>query len=192
MRQKPGETLWAFISRFTKVRGTIPHISDASIITAFRQGVRDEKLLEKLVTHEVESVSTLFSLADKCARAAHGTQPLKMESPRLVAPELQPRLEPQVLRQQHQRQLGARMRTASARARRVAMVVHAQFIPQLATAPLTAVRSRNSRSGSVGGVSRPPRTAHPLLISGLARRKPPIVRPLSGKRSWGTNPLLGS
>ena len=72
VRQKPGEMLRAFISRFTKVRGTIPRISDASIITAFRQGVRDEKMLEKLATHEVESVTTLFSLADKCARAAEG------------------------------------------------------------------------------------------------------------------------
>src|SRR6185312_6860810 len=72
VRQKPGETLRAFISRFTKVRGTIPRISDASIITAFRQGVRDEKMLEKLATHEVESVTTLFSLADKGARAAEG------------------------------------------------------------------------------------------------------------------------
>jgi hypothetical protein len=35
VRQEPGETLWAFISHFTKVRGTIPRISDASIITAF-------------------------------------------------------------------------------------------------------------------------------------------------------------
>jgi hypothetical protein len=35
VRQEPGETLRKFISRFTKVRGTIPHISDASIITAF-------------------------------------------------------------------------------------------------------------------------------------------------------------
>jgi len=72
VRQKLGEMLRAFISRFTKVRGTIPRISDASIITAFRQGVRDEKMLEKLATHEVESVTTLFSLADKCARAAEG------------------------------------------------------------------------------------------------------------------------
>jgi hypothetical protein len=69
VRQEPGETLWAFISRFTKVRGTIPRISDASIITAFRQGVRDEKMLDKLATHDVETVSTLFALADKCARA---------------------------------------------------------------------------------------------------------------------------
>jgi hypothetical protein len=36
VRQEPEETLRAFISRFTKVRGTIPRISDASIITAFR------------------------------------------------------------------------------------------------------------------------------------------------------------
>jgi hypothetical protein len=72
VRQEPGETLRTFISRFTKVRGTIPRISDASIITAFRQGVRDEKMLEKLATHDVETVSTLFTLADKCARAVEG------------------------------------------------------------------------------------------------------------------------
>jgi hypothetical protein len=54
------------------VRGTIPRISDASIITAFRQGVRDKKMLEKLATHDVETVPTLFALADKCARAAEG------------------------------------------------------------------------------------------------------------------------
>jgi hypothetical protein len=72
VRQEPRETRWTFISRFTKVRGTIPHISDASIITAFHQGVRDEKMLEKLATHDVETVTTLFALADKCARAAEG------------------------------------------------------------------------------------------------------------------------
>ena len=64
VRQQPGETLRAFISRFSKVRGTIPRISDASIITAFCQGVRDQKMLEKLAVHQVESVTTLFALAD--------------------------------------------------------------------------------------------------------------------------------
>jgi hypothetical protein len=72
VRQEPGETLRTFISRFTRVRGTIPRISDASIITAFHQGVRDEKMLEKLATHDVETVTTLFALADKCTRAAEG------------------------------------------------------------------------------------------------------------------------
>jgi hypothetical protein len=36
VRQEPKETLRKFISRFTKVRGTISRISDASIITTFR------------------------------------------------------------------------------------------------------------------------------------------------------------
>jgi hypothetical protein len=72
MRQKSGETLWAFILRFAKVRGTIPHISDASVITAFSQRVRDQKMLKKLATHKVEFVTTLFALADKCDRAAEG------------------------------------------------------------------------------------------------------------------------
>jgi hypothetical protein len=72
VRQEHRETLRTFISRFTKVRGTIPRISDASIIMAFRQGVRDEKMLEKLATHDVETISTLFALDDKCARAAEG------------------------------------------------------------------------------------------------------------------------
>jgi hypothetical protein len=72
VRQEPRETLRAFISRLTKVRGTIPRISKASIITAFRHGVRDKKMLEKLVTHDMETITTLFTLADKCARAAKG------------------------------------------------------------------------------------------------------------------------
>jgi hypothetical protein len=72
VRQQPGETLWTFISHFTKVRGTILRISDPSIITASCQGVRDEKMLEKLATHQVETVTTLFALADKCARATEG------------------------------------------------------------------------------------------------------------------------
>jgi hypothetical protein len=72
VRQEPGETLRTFSSRFTKVRGTIPRIPNASIITAFRQRVCNEKMLEKLAKHDVETVTTLFALANKCARAAEG------------------------------------------------------------------------------------------------------------------------
>jgi hypothetical protein len=70
--RSPGRLSGHSSPAFTKVRGTIPRISDASIITTFRQGVRDEKMLEKLATHDVETVPTLFALADKCARAAEG------------------------------------------------------------------------------------------------------------------------
>jgi hypothetical protein len=55
----------AFISRFSKVRG--PASPMRLSFTAFRHGVRDEKMLEKLATHDVESITMLFALADKCA-----------------------------------------------------------------------------------------------------------------------------
>jgi hypothetical protein len=34
--------------------------------------VRDEKMLEKLVTHEVKDVFELFNMADKCTKIAEG------------------------------------------------------------------------------------------------------------------------
>jgi hypothetical protein len=34
--------------------------------------MRDEKMLETLVTHDVKDVPKLFSLADKCAKAVEG------------------------------------------------------------------------------------------------------------------------
>jgi hypothetical protein len=72
VQQRPGESLRSFIQRFSQVHNTIPCISNASAMVAFRQGVRDEKMLEKLATHDIKDVAELFSLADKCVRAAEG------------------------------------------------------------------------------------------------------------------------
>jgi hypothetical protein len=74
VQQRPGESLRSFIQRFSQVRNTIPRIFNASVVLAFCQGVRDEKMLEKLATHDIQDVSALFSLADKCARAAEGVR----------------------------------------------------------------------------------------------------------------------
>jgi hypothetical protein len=191
VRQKPGELLRAFISCFTKVRGTIPRISDASIITAFRQGVRDEKMLEKLATHDVESVTTLFSLADKCARAAEGRawhstpqdsaaqEGSTAATPRAVAKRRKIRttvdkgrkLEPWSLQQQPE----DRMRRASTRARKVVIVAHALYTQMPATVPLTAARFRSSRSVSASVVSRLLRMDLLRLAGGRARRRPPAA-----------------
>ena len=72
VKQRRGESLRSFTQRFSQVRNTIPRISASAIILAFRQGVRDKKMLEKLNTRDVEDVGELFSLADKCAKAAEG------------------------------------------------------------------------------------------------------------------------
>jgi hypothetical protein len=42
------------------------------VVATFRQGVRDEKMLEKLATHDIQDVSALFSQANKCTKAAEG------------------------------------------------------------------------------------------------------------------------
>jgi hypothetical protein len=34
--------------------------------------VRDEKMLEKLTTHDIQDVAELFNLVDKCTRAVEG------------------------------------------------------------------------------------------------------------------------
>jgi hypothetical protein len=38
IQQRPGETLCSFVQRFSQVRNTIPHISNASVVVAFCQG----------------------------------------------------------------------------------------------------------------------------------------------------------
>jgi hypothetical protein len=53
IQQHPGESLRTFVQWFSQVRNTIPRISNAFVVDAFQQGVRDEKMLEKLATHGV-------------------------------------------------------------------------------------------------------------------------------------------
>jgi hypothetical protein len=62
------------------------------------EGVRDEKMLEKLTTHDIQYVSALFSLADKCARAACGTPQRFRQARRRATPTLGPRLRALVAR----------------------------------------------------------------------------------------------
>jgi hypothetical protein len=74
IQQRLGQSLRSFIQRFSQVRNTNPRISNASVVVAFHHGIRDEKMLEKLATHDVQDVSALFSLADKCAKPSAGAQ----------------------------------------------------------------------------------------------------------------------
>jgi hypothetical protein len=212
VRQESGETLRAFISRFTKVRGTIPRISNASIITAFRQGVRDEKMLEKLATHDVETITTLFAPADKCARAAEGrawhsapqtrvaqtggsgaiTQDGKKKKKKNRGHE-----KPQSAAPVIAGATGAGTSATSAHGHKEPTAAHALYTPTVTTTPRSATRSSSSRSASASGASRLPRMA-PHLVAGLARTGStmvmwPLENGTSGisppSRSLGTSSL---
>jgi hypothetical protein len=176
VRQEPGETLQAFISRFTKVRGTIPRISDASIITAFRQGVCDEKMLEKLATHDVDDVTTLLALSDKCARATEGrawhsvpqVKVTKMGDSDVIT-QGGGRKKKRNKNHDHEKPRFAISVAAAAaggqgecgkpHGPRDTAVTRAQCTPRAATEPPTAVRLSNSHGASVSGASSPSRTA---------------------------------
>jgi hypothetical protein len=88
VRQEPGETLRTFISRFTRVRGTIPRISDASIITAFCQGVRMKRCWRSWprMTSKLSPHSSLWPIsAPGLPRVMHGTRHRRPGLPRRVA-----------------------------------------------------------------------------------------------------------
>jgi hypothetical protein len=60
MRQCLGESLRSFIQQFSQCYSRVS------------PGVRDEKMLKKLATHDIQDVVELFSLTNKCARATEG------------------------------------------------------------------------------------------------------------------------
>jgi hypothetical protein len=190
VRHEPGETLQKFISRFTKVRGIIPRISDASIITTFRQGVRDEKMLEKLATHDVETVPTLFALADKCSRAAEGHA--WHSAPQTVAAQsggsgAVPRDRKKKKKKDRDYQkprstalvvaatTGGRATATNAHGHRGVTAAHALCTPTVATAPQSVTRSLTLRNASVSGASSLPKTA-PHLAADLAKKRWTMAR----------------
>jgi hypothetical protein len=180
VRQEPGETLWAFISHFTKVRGTIPRISDASIITAFRQGCVMKRCWRSWphMTWKLSPRSSLWlTSVPGLPRAVLGTRHHRPESPRRVARVSSPMTAKRrkrtaatrsrrLLLRSSQPRLGVGTSATSACGHREATAAHALCTPTVATAPQSATRSSSSRSASA---SRLPRMA-PRLVAGLARR----------------------
>ncbi|RLN35650.1 putative polyprotein [Panicum miliaceum] len=69
-----GELLRQYIQRFSQVRNTIPRITPSAVIMAFTEGVTNKRLVGKLETRNVETVSELFVLADKCAQEVEAQQ----------------------------------------------------------------------------------------------------------------------
>lgn len=68
------KTLRQFIQHFSTVRNTIPGISPQAVMIAFKLGVRDVKMREKLGTKDIQSTAELFVVADECARAAEARE----------------------------------------------------------------------------------------------------------------------
>jgi hypothetical protein len=142
-------------------------------------------MLGKLSTHNVESVTTLFTLADKCARAAECRA---WHSPAQARATQTGGLGATVLgcdKKEEEMQWQEAVVRCSSRCSwvggqnahgkrplpRVATEGRALFIPLAATMPQNAVRSRSSRSALVSDVSIPLSRAH-RNAADLAWRRP--------------------
>nr|AAT77329.1 putative polyprotein [Oryza sativa Japonica Group] len=53
--------------RFNECRNTIPEITDASVIRAFKTGVRDHYTTQELATRRITTTRRLFEIVDRCA-----------------------------------------------------------------------------------------------------------------------------
>jgi hypothetical protein len=133
--------------------------------------------------HDVETVTMLFALADKCARAAEGhawhSEPLTGVTQTGGSGVATQGGGKKKKNHGHDRlqsgapvalaAAGGRASAASTHGNKEVTVGHALSIPTVTTAPRNAERSSSSRSASASGASRPPRMAH-RLVAGLARR----------------------
>jgi hypothetical protein len=142
-------------------------------------------MLEKLATHDVETVPTLFALptsAPEPPRAVHGTRPHKLQLPSRVARGPSPGMERRRRRRTattkshgpslwwSQPRLEARATATNARGRRGVAAVHALCTRTVATAPQSVARSLTSQNTSASSASSHPKTV-PRLAAGPARKK---------------------
>nr|AAX96846.1 retrotransposon protein, putative, Ty3-gypsy sub-class [Oryza sativa Japonica Group]ABA92760.1 retrotransposon protein, putative, Ty3-gypsy subclass [Oryza sativa Japonica Group] len=65
----PGESLRDYVRRFSECRNTIPEITDASVVRAFKSGVRDRYTTQELATRRVTTTRRLFEINVRCAHA---------------------------------------------------------------------------------------------------------------------------
>jgi hypothetical protein len=163
-------------------------------------------MLEKLATHYVETVSTLFALADKCARAAEGrawhsvpqTGDAQTGGSGTVAQDSKKKKKNRSHEKPHFAALviaaaieGRGDRNKRPRPQRGNSAAHALCTPTVATAPQSVARSSTSRNASARGASSLPRTA-PHLIADLARKGSTMTRWPRPNRTLGISHPRGS
>jgi fructose 1,6-bisphosphatase len=70
IKQKHDESLWGYVKHFCNTRNTIPYIQDIKIINAFRDGVRDIKVVEEIAMKKPKTVTDLLAVANICIEAS--------------------------------------------------------------------------------------------------------------------------
>jgi hypothetical protein len=209
VRQEPEETIRKFISCFSKVRGTIPQISDASIITAFQQGCVIRKCWRNW-PHMMWRLSLRSSpwrtSVPELLKAGHGTRPHKLGPPRWVVRVPFPGTVEgkrrdaatrscSLSRWSLQLRPGAGATATNAHGHKGVMAARALYIPTVATAPRSVVRSlilQNALANApASDVSSLPETA-PHLAAVLAKKRSTTARWLRLNKTSGISHPKGT
>jgi Retrotransposon gag protein. len=69
LTQDSGESLREYVWHFNECRNTIPKITDASVIRAFKSGARDRYTTQELATRRITTTQRLFEIVERCAHA---------------------------------------------------------------------------------------------------------------------------
>nr|CAE02993.2 OSJNBa0043L09.12 [Oryza sativa Japonica Group] len=69
LTQNSGESLREYVQCFNECKNTIPEITDASVIRAFKSGVRDRYTTQELATRRITTTRRLFEIVERCAHA---------------------------------------------------------------------------------------------------------------------------
>jgi hypothetical protein len=64
LTQNPGKSLRDYVRLFNECRNTIPDITDAFVIRAFKTGVRDRYTTQELATRRITTTRRLFEVVD--------------------------------------------------------------------------------------------------------------------------------
>ena len=73
IQQGRNECLKSFVRRFSELKNQTADVPDHVVITHFKSGLRDEKLLDKLARKPPTSVESLFDVSNKYANAQEET-----------------------------------------------------------------------------------------------------------------------
>ena len=74
VKQEKGESTRKYIQRFCNKRNTIPDIQDHAVIRSFIDGLRNDRLFEKLARSQPKTVKDMLHIADKYALSEEALQ----------------------------------------------------------------------------------------------------------------------
>lgn len=77
--QRDDEPLRKFIQQFNQVHHSIPDAHEAAVIATFHANVKMPRMLQKLSTRPVKTITELFEIADKVARAEEAIMPINLD-----------------------------------------------------------------------------------------------------------------